>query len=57
MVAGVDKIVHTFSNSISLKVNVITRLEFDLVYQDDTVQHVNNYTSSNNSYTSYIQGA
>ena len=32
---------HTFRKGISLKVNIITRLEFDLVYYDSAVQHVN----------------
>ena len=32
-----DKRVHTFSKDISLKLNVIVRLEFELAYHDVTV--------------------
>ena len=37
------KWVHTFPKGISLKVNVIVQLEFELVLYDATVQHVNHY--------------
>ena len=39
-----DKGIHTFSNGISPKVNVIVRLEFELAYYDSAVQRFNNYT-------------
>ena len=39
-----DKGVHTFPKCISLKVNVIERLEFELVYYDVTVRHFSHYT-------------
>ena len=35
-----DKGVHAFPKGISLKVNVIAWLEFELTYYDVTVQHV-----------------
>ena len=38
-----DKGVHTFSKGISLKGNVITRLEFELVYNNSAVQRFNHY--------------
>ena len=41
-----DKGVHTFPKSISLKVNVIVRLEFELAYYNVADQHVNHYTKS-----------
>ena len=40
---GSDKVVFTFSKCISQKVNVIAWREFELVYCDVTVWHVNNY--------------
>ena len=40
-----DKRVHAFAKGISSKVNVIARLEFELVYYDSTVHYVNRYTS------------
>ena len=43
--------IHVFFQSICLKVNVIAQLEFELVYQDITVQHVNHYaTDTANTY-------
>ena len=39
-----DKGVHTFPKVISPKVNVIGQLEFELAYNDVTVQDVNHYT-------------
>ena len=41
-----DKRIHTFSESISPKVNVIMYLEFELTYNDVTVKHVRHYTMS-----------
>ena len=38
-----DKEVHMFSSYISLKVNVIERLEFELAYYNVAVQHVSYY--------------
>ena len=35
------KRVHTFSNGLCLKVNVISRMEFELAYIDSIVQHFN----------------
>ena len=32
--------VHTFAKGISLEVNIITQLEFELTYYNITVQHV-----------------
>ena len=40
-----EKGIHTFPRSICLKVNVIERLKFELVFYDDAVQHVNHYTT------------
>ena len=39
-----DKLVHTFPKGISLKVNVIARLEFELTYYDAAVQHISHYS-------------
>ena len=36
--------VHTFYKSISLKVNVIAQLEFELNYFQAIVQHFSHYT-------------
>ena len=38
--------IHTFSPDISLKVNVIVRLEFDLASYDVAVQHVSHITNT-----------
>ena len=38
-----DKRVHAFSNGISLKVNVIMRLDFELAYFEAAVQHFRLY--------------
>ena len=35
--------VRTFPLGISLKVNALVQLEFELVYDDIAVQHVNHY--------------
>ena len=46
-----DKKVHTFPKGISLKVNVIERVEFELAFNNFTVQQVSynsTWTSSNN---------
>ena len=40
-----DNGVHTFPKDISPKVNVITWLEYELVYYDIAVQHVSRYTT------------
>ena len=37
--AGGDKSVHAFQKGISLKVNIIAWLEFELTYHDIAVQH------------------
>ena len=42
---GGDKGVHTFLQGISLKVNVITWLEFELAYCEVTVQYVCHLTT------------
>ena len=39
-----NKRIHTFPKGISLKVNVIVRLEFELAYYDIAIQHVNHDT-------------
>ena len=36
--------VHTFPKGICPKVNVVVRLEFELMYYDSAVQHFNHYT-------------
>ena len=38
-----DKRIHTFLKGISLKMNVIAWLEFELVYFEATVQHFSHY--------------
>ena len=38
------KVFNTFSKDISLKVNVIERLEFELIYKEAVVQLVSHYT-------------
>ena len=40
-----DKGVYTFPKRISLKVNVIARFKFRLVYFEVTVQYINDYTT------------
>ena len=40
-----DKGVHTFPNGICPKVNIITRLEFELAYCDSAVHRFNHYTT------------
>ena len=40
-----DNEIRTFSKGISLKMNVIERLEFELAYSDVTVLHVSHYTT------------
>ena len=37
--------VHTFLKGISLKVNIIARLDFKLAYYDSPVQRFNHYTT------------
>ena len=39
-----DKRVHTFSEGICPKVNVIARLEYELAYYDSAVHRFNHYT-------------
>ena len=36
---------HTFPKGVSTNVNIIPLLEFELTYDDDTVQYVNHNTS------------
>ena len=36
---------------MNLKINLITRHEFDLTYEDDTVQYINHNTMVTTSYT------
>ena len=43
---GRDKEVHAFPKSITLKVNLIARLEFELTYYNVAVQHISNYATS-----------
>ena len=43
-----DRMVHTFSESIKSKVNVIVWLEFKLAFYNIKVQHINNYTMKTN---------
>ena len=38
-----DKDFNTFPKGVSLKVKVITLMEFELVYYDVTVQHIRHY--------------
>ena len=45
-----DKEVHTFPKGISLKVNVIARLEFELTYYNSTVLRFNHYAMRTPSY-------
>ena len=40
---GEDKRVHAFPKSISLKLNVIAWLKFEVIYYDVAVQHVSHY--------------
>ena len=40
-----DKGVHTFPQSICLKVNVIARLEYEHAFYDSAVHHFNHYTT------------
>ena len=40
-----DTKVYSFSNDISPKVDVITRLELELAYFEAAVQHFNHYTT------------
>ena len=40
-----DKVVHTFSKGINPKVNVIARLNFELVYFVDVVRHFSHYVN------------
>ena len=42
-----DKGIHTFPKGISLKVNAIMLLEFELAYYNVTAQHVSHYTRGN----------
>ena len=39
LIAEGDKVVHTFPEGISLKINVIVGLPFQLAYFEATVQH------------------
>ena len=43
LIAGDDELVYTFVKGISPKVNVITRLEFELANYDVVPRHVNHY--------------
>ena len=38
-----DKGVHAFAKTINLKVNVTVQLEFELIYFEAEVQHINHY--------------
>ena len=40
-----DKGVHTFPNGICRKVNIIARLEYEVVYYDLVVHRFNQYTT------------
>ena len=40
-----DKGVHTFTKGISMKLNVIERLEFELTYYNVTVEYGSHYTT------------
>ena len=42
---GVDMEVYTFCKGISPKVNVMARLEFELVYYDVAIQHASYYST------------
>ena len=44
-VAGGGEDFHSFPKCISLRVNVIAQLEFELTYFDVVVQYVNHYTT------------
>ena len=37
--------IHTFLNVVSLEVNVIALLEFELTYDDVTVEHISHYAT------------
>ena len=43
-IAGGIRSFHTFFDCISLKVNIIARLEFELAYYDVEVRHLSHYT-------------
>ena len=43
-----DKGLHTFPKSISLKLNVVARLEFELAYFEAVVQHCSHYVNPYN---------
>ena len=45
MARGGDKEVPIFPKGISLKVNAVTRLEFELTHYDVVAQHVSHYTT------------
>ena len=47
-IIGGDKGVHTFPRDFSLKVNAVTRLEFEHIYYDVAVQHVSHYSLEDN---------
>ena len=40
-----DNSVHAFLKSITLKMNVIVQLEFELTYYDVTIQHISDYAT------------
>ena len=40
-----DKVIHTFSKGINLKINIIAWLEFELASSDVTVKHINPYAT------------
>ena len=42
-----DKGGHTFPKDISLKMNVIVQVEFELAYFEVAIQHVDHYTTEN----------
>ena len=41
-----DKKAHTFYKSISLKVNIIARLEFEFLFYGIAIQHVRHYIAA-----------
>ena len=50
-----DKGVHTFPKGISLKFNVIVRLEFKIAYYDVAVQHVSYYATGTTPSEKYLK--
>ena len=48
-----NKGIHTFPKGISLKMNVIVQLEFELAYYDSAVHRFNSYTPRTTSQVSF----